>query len=222
MSSVWALFGLQVASLMRNVIYVVKGGKSGAETSAGLVSSIETLLRTQADRINLIDMGMSMVFRVESPQRMVLGYQYDPDAIGGVGVLIKRVIYNGWATLDHSAHHMEFIAMKVPKGFFTGVGLLSNAVSIIHASPLLTIFLALLWSFHIGLADFFAHKISIKYNSGILKPFIIALYLMFMFRSLGSVVFWGLVLTLLFLNFFPKVSFKTIRINSRDLDSSSI
>jgi len=207
LSSVWGLIAIQVSSLMRNVVYFYggAGSRNSAATDAGFSTRMYDFFSTQAVNIDLVDMAFSIVSRIESPQSIVLGSQFDPDAIGGKIVMLKRLFYQGWIQIDSDAFHLEWIGKTLPKGFAAAGGFLSAVLSISGNNMFFLIFLSFITAMYIYFGEYLVRKINHRFNFLGLYSALILLYVVCFVTSVGTIMWWGMIAFMVFLLLMPKM-----------------
>jgi hypothetical protein len=139
---------------------------------------------------------------------LVLGYQFDPQAIGGVKILLKRFFYEGMFPVNSDAFHLEWIASTLPAGTAATGGFMSDVVAISQVQPLLLPLVAFVTAFYLVLGEWLACAISRKYSSAIVYYSIACVYIFALIIWVGSVIFLGMLLILILVYLFPRINLR--------------
>jgi hypothetical protein len=210
-TSLWGLFCVQVAGLMRNVVYVSQGaGVRVTADTAGIVEKVHSLVTTQFEHIDLLTMAFGIIGRIESPQGLVLGHQFSPEAIGGVSVIIKRFFYQGWVVIDHDAYHLEWIATTLPQGFVSGGGFFGDILPILNSGIPYFVLFALITAIYFYGGEWLVRRIGNRFNSLNLYYALAMVFSVLFFTNCGTIIWWGFVFFLVFLLVTPKIRFALI------------
>ena len=137
-----SLFLLSVITQARNFVYLVVGGVATKGYESGLISLMGNVLSKLED-FDLNAVFFSMLNRVGGAQDIVLGFQYDTDAMGGYWANFSRIfLFN--SELNESAHQALY-GFIPPYGFATGSGGFSSQVLQIAGGNLLVLCFVAFW-----------------------------------------------------------------------------
>ena len=114
--AVVASFGVFFAAATRNFTYVLDGTRLSADTTQGIVEILGQLLLTSELDFRHLLMFVQIAARVESFQSIILGSQFNPDAIGGSLAVLKQALSHSFVVWDHDAYHIEWQGSTVTEG----------------------------------------------------------------------------------------------------------
>jgi hypothetical protein len=110
-------FGVMMASSSRAIVHISDGFTTGSFTELGTLGTLEeTFLRMEwsPERFLIFE---NIVGRIESFLGLFLASQFNPEAVGGAGAILIKVISNSWVDLGHDALHLEYLGYTIPLGF---------------------------------------------------------------------------------------------------------
>lgn len=208
-SSVFALTAVQIVVLLRGVVFSVVANKGSAESGDGLISAIGRLLDVGVTNFSFFDVFEMLINRIEGAQSIVLSYQFNVDAVGGVFEAFKWFYYDQWNVVDADTYHMEYIGVALPEGFVDmASSLLAKSLWMTHSQPLYIAIFAINVAFFILLGEWLARSISIKYAAREYFYIVGLVYVLFFYTGSGSTLFLGLLTVLIFIAMMPRFSKK--------------
>ncbi|MHB1620729.1 MAG: hypothetical protein ACYCTY_12235 [Sulfuricella sp.] len=206
-SSIFTLVAVQLVILLRNVVYVVTAGKSGADSVSGLMMALDRVLNAGFENFSIANTFALIVDRVDGAQQIVLASKFNAEAIGGVISAFQWFNYNPWNVFDADTYHLELIGITLPQGFVAGGGgLLSKSLLVTQSQPLYIAIFALNVAAFILLGEWIARSISVKYANLSYYYLVGGLYVVFFYVDSGSMVFFGVLTFLIFIVLMPRFS----------------
>jgi len=207
LSVIYGLASIQLVSLLRNVVYLVSDSLAGGESAVGLVESFRGLIEFHLEHFSIGNTFVSMMDRLDGVQSIVLAYQFNADAVGGVMASFQRFFYQGWVPIDMDAYHLEWIGTTLPKGFVSaGGGLLSVSLVIAQSQPLYIALFAAIVAVFIVFGEGVARAIRIKYKVPIYYYVVGGIYTLFFYIGPGTLVFFGILTILIIVMVMPRYS----------------
>jgi len=206
LSAIFSLASIQLVSLLRNVVYVVVGGKSGSDTANGLMLTLNRLINDSIEYVSVADIFSLIVNRIESAQDIVLASKFNADAIGGIGPAFLGFNCSALNNFDIDAYHIEFKGISLPEGFGFGAGgMLAKSLLFTQSQPLYIVIFAMNVAAYIYLGEWIARSISRKYSNRAYYPIVGGLYILFLYTNPGSPVFIGMMFFMIIvaMPFFP-------------------
>lgn len=130
--------GVFLASGARYYVHYVDQNVTGADTTYSLFFLINSIVFDPTSRLWDLDflpwMIAGIAGRVEYFGSLVQAQYYDPDAVVGAVGFLLRMIWTGLVEIDVDAHHIEWQGYILPKGFFNGGSILSNAIIVSNSA----------------------------------------------------------------------------------------
>jgi hypothetical protein len=204
LSVVWAMCATVAVSFLRTVVFFVTGGVSAADVELGLWDRMQALSEAEVPLNVLFGSIVSIIGRVESPQSVVLGYQFDADRAGGMIPMWLRFVWRGLSPQDIDAYHQESIGMMLPEGFVSTGGFLSNMLEITSGNVLLILVFAGLVGFYVYVGERLARAVGRKYSMRAASDCATLLFIGLLLVGVGTSVFWAYVLALIAILCLPK------------------
>jgi hypothetical protein len=189
------------------VVFSVVSNKGSAESGEGLISAIGRLLDVGVTNFTFFDIFEMLINRIEGAQSIVLSYQFNVDAVGGVFESFKWFYRDQWNVMDADSYHIEYMGMPLPEGFVNmASSLLAKSLWMTQAQPLYIAIFALNVTVFILLGEWLARTISIKYMEREYYFIISLVYVLFFYTGSGSTLFLGLLTILAIISFIPRLS----------------
>lgn len=210
---VYGLVSTQLITLLRGLVYFVSDGGVGAETTVGLLEILRQFgIVSQLEGYSVADPFTLIIDRIEGAQGIVLAYQFNADAIGGVRASFQRFFYHGWVPTDGDAYHLEWIGITLPYGFVSGGGgLLSASLAITQSQPLYMALFGALVAIFIVLGEIVSRAIGRKYKTPLFYYVAGGIYTLFFYIGSGSTWFLGLSTILVITAVMPNYSQRSLR-----------
>ncbi|MBI5890594.1 MAG: hypothetical protein HZB47_07940 [Nitrosomonadales bacterium] len=207
LSAAFTLVAVQLVILLRNVVYVVTAGKSGADSEGGLMMTLDKMVNEGFDNFSITDTFLLIVDRIEGAQQIILASKFNADAIGGVTAAFQWFNFNPWNVFDANTYHMELIGITLPEGFVAGGGgLLSKALLVTQSEPLFIAAFAINVAAYILIGEWIARSICIKYAVPTYYYIVGGVYVLFFYVGSGTLVFLAVLSFLIFIVLMPKMS----------------
>lgn len=206
-STIFTLVAVQLIVLLRNVVYVVTGEKSGADSGGGLMMALDRMLDEGFDGFSIADTFTLIVDRIEGAQSIILASKFNVEAIGGVAAAFKWFNFNSWNVFDADAYHLEYIGVTLPEGFVAGGGgLLSKALLVTQSDPLYLVAFAINVATYVLMGEWIARSIFLKYAVPAYYYIVGGVYVLFFYVGSGSSVFFAVLFFFIFIALMPKMS----------------
>jgi hypothetical protein len=217
-AAIGTFVGVFVASQARNYVHYVEQGVTGADTSQGLFAILMSIISEPDSMLLKLDfipwMIAGIAGRVEAFGNLVQAHYYNPDAvIGPVGSAL-RMIWVGLVEINVDAHHVEWLGYTLPKGFYSGGSILSNAIIMSKSGLWWLVLSALITAVVIVIIDTTITKFcnKIQFFRPFRVPAIFYFTMSYFTHSTMDVVFVTCI-TVMFL--IPKVFYRKIKISIR-------
>lgn len=221
-SAIFTLVAVQLVSLLRNVVYVVIAGKSGADSVDGLMLTLDKMVSAGFDNFSIANTFSLIVDRIEGAQHIILASKFNADAIGGVAAAFQWFNFNPWNVFDADNYHIELIGITLPEGFVSGGGgLLSKALLVTQSEPLYIAAFAINVAAYVLIGEWIARSVSLKYAVPTYYYIVGGLYILFFYVGSGSKVFFGILSVLILIVLLPKMSARSF-CRKKKLDQCSV
>ena len=208
LNGIIALASFHIISLLRNVVYVITQGISGADSSEGLFAKILYVFKYQTENYSILSFFPDILHRVDGVQYIVLGYQFNPEAVGGTIAAIQRFLYQGWVPLDINAYHVAFLGTTLPEGFASVGGFLSTVLMMTNSKVHIIFLVSIMVAAFVAIGEGIARNMSRKFFSRPIYFIIGFIFTILFYTSMGTVPFWGMFAVLVVLCVTPRVKFK--------------
>lgn len=210
------LIGIQGVTVGRNAYYLIDNNSVSLHSigASEMFSILRGGLENGQLRIDWFGNLLGIVQRIEAPQSIILGFQFDPENVAGSASFVKRIIYQPWVPLNLDRYHQEWMATTLPQGFVAGGGLLSVLLSLfVHAkfhfflSAVFVIFMLVLFdNISTNMAGLTSRSISL----------VITLVLVFLLQQwTGTVMLWFSIIVLSITSWLLQIRKKCSRVNNR-------
>jgi len=136
-SGLGSVVGVYIASTAREIVYVIGSNGVTANSNASFFDLIYYVLTKPDSRLWDNDfipvLVAGIASRIEGFSNLIHAQYYDPDKVLEPFGFMLRMIWSGLANIDVDAHHMQWLGWTLPKEFYSGGSILSNAVLIGNA-----------------------------------------------------------------------------------------
>jgi hypothetical protein len=224
-ASLCTIIGVSFASGARAYVYITTATvRIGADTSFGIFHLIAKMFNDPKHMLwdfNFIPLLINVIFsRIEGFNNLVMAQYYDPDAVIGAWGFILRMIWRGLSGFDTDLHSMQWQGNVLPKGFYNGGALLSNAVIVGNSGLWWIVLSAMVTAGILVILEKSTKRIARKYKTLEFLPIPLIFFLtMIFFTTIGGTVTFVFPLVLLFIaSWLPPI---VVRKNKRRRSKSS-
>jgi hypothetical protein len=210
LSSIFIGLAVLGANTMRNLIYVVEDGSGIALISNfSPFSFLEMLSQSELGYIGIIVYSLiSIIGRVNSFEGPIHAMQYDPYSVLGHHPfdLAIAAFNKQWRPFDADAHHLQFLGVIYPDGWYAGTNLIGDVLIIRdHDYFMPFILLAIITSAWLTFLEIIIRRAAYKYNWSINITLFILLFAVVQYiTNRGSQDMFMLTIIFFILAFFPR------------------
>lgn len=205
-TAVWSAICIQMATSMRDVVYEGRPLRSGDAFS--LWDSGWQLLSDMKFSVDFFTtVPIAILNRIESPQNLVLGHQFNADAVGGISRVLLNLFSEGLGNIDGRAYTLEWCGMLISEEYGFRGGLLSNVV-ISAAAGVMPLLISILYvSVYLFVFEWLARRVAIRVQSNAAYWAVSIVGTLLLLLAVGTSVFWGFVFFCLVLAVAPRLDF---------------
>lgn len=206
-ASFFTLFSTGIAATARDFIYLIGSSETTANTSLGVIGSINFLFQNYEISNKLFFNFSGLIGRIEDFQSLILASQFNSSMIGGPMSILLKAISNNLVVWDHDAYHIAWQGYTIPESFFNGGSYLSWVIMASNSN----FFMILPFSILVGLILFII-EVNCNYISNqyqirpSIKYAIISYLTLILFTAPGGISVYFLISLIIF-RYIPKFTF---------------
>jgi hypothetical protein len=179
-----AQFIIGIVSAIRSYVYVLDGKKIVASVDDGLIFKLLELFTDKGAGFNLLGI-LANFDRIESPQNIILAYQFNSNVVGGSFEMLKRFLYFG-SGYDIDLFHIGWIGTTLLEGFVHSGGTFSTLFAVFINNPLYIILISFIVYIYIFTLEIMIRNILINIKLEYFYRYFVLVVSILFITSLGS------------------------------------